>query len=227
VVQLPGRIGIQVGLDIVLFIMVVMAGRVIPMFTNNGIPGANATRQPVLEKLALGSALLLLPADLLGLDGAALALLAAAGAAAHLARWLLWRPWKTARTPMVWVLHAAYLWIPLHLALRSLAELGWVSPSAAIHALTAGAAGALIIGMMTRTARGHTARPLRADRADVACYLLVLAAALVRVLAPLAVPAWLMPSVLLSAALWSAGFGLYTVRYWPVLTRARLDGRPG
>jgi uncharacterized protein involved in response to NO len=227
VVQLPGRIGIQVGLDVVLFIMVVMAGRVIPMFTNNGVPGANATRQPVLEKLALGSALLLLPADLLGLDGAAMALLAAVGAAAHLARWLLWRPWKTGRTPMVWVLHAAYLWIPLHLALRSLAELGWVSPSAAIHALTAGAAGGLIIGMMTRTARGHTARRLRADRADVACYLLVLAAALVRVLGPLAAPGWLMPSVLLSAALWSAGFGLYTVRYWPVLTRARLDGRPG
>ena len=59
------------------------------------------------------------------------------------------------------------------------------SPSVAAHALTVGAVGGLIIGMMTRTARGHTARPLRADRMDVACYLLVLAAGVVRVAVPL------------------------------------------
>ena len=92
---------------------------------------------------------------------------------AHLARWLLWQPWTTWRVPIVWVLHAAYLWIPVHLALRAGAALDWTTPSLATHALTAGAAGGLIIGMMTRTARGHTARPLRADRVDVACYVLV------------------------------------------------------
>jgi uncharacterized protein involved in response to NO len=36
-----------------------------------------------------------------------------------------------------------------------------------------------------------------------------------------------MPAVLGSALLWSAAFGLYFVRYWPILTRPRLDGRPG
>jgi uncharacterized protein involved in response to NO len=33
--------------------------------------------------------------------------------------------------------------------------------------------------------------------------------------------------VLVSAACWSAGFGWYAVTYWPVLTRARVDGKPG
>jgi len=80
---------------------------------------------------------------------------------------------------------------------------------------------------MTRTARGHTARPLRADRADIACYALVLAAALLRVVLPLLQPAWTLHAVLASAALWSAGFGLYALRYAPVLLRPRLDGRPG
>ncbi|HSN33426.1 MAG TPA: NnrS family protein, partial [Ideonella sp.] len=37
VITLPGWLGIQVGLDLVLFIMTVMGGRVIPMFTNNGV----------------------------------------------------------------------------------------------------------------------------------------------------------------------------------------------
>ena len=42
VLWLPGWLGIPLALDMVLFIMAVMAGRVIPMFTNNGAPGARA-----------------------------------------------------------------------------------------------------------------------------------------------------------------------------------------
>jgi uncharacterized protein involved in response to NO len=227
VLQVPGWVGIQVALDVVLFIVAVMGGRVIPMFTNNGVPGANATRRPLVEKLALGSVLLLLAADVLQVQGAPLAVLAIACAAAHLARWSLWQPWKTLRTPIVWVLHAAYLWIPVHLLLRAMAVGGLVTPSAASHALTVGAIGGMIIGMMTRTARGHTGRPLKADRYEVACYAMVLLAALVRVGLPLAAPAETINAILCSAALWSAAFALYTVRYWPVLTRPRIDGRPG
>ena len=226
VTRLPGWIGIQVALDVVLFIMAVMGGRVIPMFTNS-IAGASATKRPWLEKAALGSTLALLLADVLPLHGAPLALLAGVCASAHLARWALWQPWKTLRTPLVWVLHVAYFWIPVHLALRGLGEMGLVSPSIAIHALTVGAIGGLIIGMMTRTALGHTGRLLKASRADVACYLLVLAAALIRVFVPLLAPGQLVNAVIASAALWSAGFALYAVTYWPVLTRARVDGKPG
>jgi uncharacterized protein involved in response to NO len=227
VLTVPGWIGIQVALDAVLFIMAVMGGRVIPMFTNNGVPGANARRQPLVEQAALGLTLALLAADAAQLQGLPLAVFAVAAGAAHLARWSLWQPWKTGRAPLVWVLHVAYLWIPVHLALRALAQAGWVAPSLAVHALSVGAAGGMIIGMMARTARGHTGRPLVADGCDLACFALVIAAALVRVLVPLAVPAFTLHAVLCSAALWSAGFGLYAVRYWPVLTRARLDGKPG
>ena len=56
---------------------------------------------------------------------------------------------------------------------------------------------------------------------------LVLGAALLRVAVPLAAPALAYHAVLASAALWSAGFGVYAWRYFPVLTRPRLDGKPG
>ncbi|MDE2605315.1 MAG: NnrS family protein [Burkholderiales bacterium] len=227
VLALPAWAGIQLALDVVLFIVCVMGGRVIPMFTNNALPGAGAGRRPWLEQAALGGVLALLAADALQAPAWLLAALAALAAAAHLARWLLWHPWTTLRTPLVWVLHLAYGWIPLHLALRALAAPGWLPPSAATHALTVGAIGGLVIGMMTRTARGHTARPLRADRWDTAAYLLVAAAAFVRVLGPLALPARMPDAILLSGLLWSAGFGVYAVRYFGVLTRARLDGKPG
>jgi uncharacterized protein involved in response to NO len=220
-------LGIQVALNVLLFILAVMGGRVIPMFTNNGVPGANASRQPRVEQAALGLLLALMAADAVGLKGMPLAALAGAGCVAHAWRLALWQSWRTRGVPLVWVLHLAYLWVPVHLALRALSALDWVSSSAATHALTVGALGGLIIGMMTRTARGHTARPLRADRFDTACYVLVLLAAVVRVALPLVAPAQTLHAVLGSAVLWAAAFGLYAVRYWPVLSRPRLDGRPG
>jgi uncharacterized protein involved in response to NO len=214
-------------LDVVLFMLSVMGGRVIPMFTNNGVPGAAARREPLVEKAALGLVLALVVADASGLRGVPLAVLAASACIAHAARWVLWQPWKTLKTPLVWVLHLAYAWVPVHLALRALSDVGVVASSAATHALTVGALGGLVIGMMTRTARGHTARPLRADRIDTACYALVLLAGVVRVGLPLLAPELTLAAIQSSAVLWSAGFGLYAVSYWPVLTRARLDGKTG
>jgi len=227
VIAWPARAGLQVGLDVVLFIMAVMGGRVIPMFTNNGIPGLAARRNPVLEKVALGSVLLLLAADVLQLPRSLVALVCLAAAAAHAARLFLWQPWRTGGAPLVWILHASYLWIVVHLALRGSALLGVGAEPLATHALTIGAIGGLTLGMMTRTARGHTGRPLEADTFEVACYLLVQAAAVVRVFGGWLLPGSYVGTVVLSGLLWAAAFAVYAVRYWPVLSRPRLDGKPG
>ena len=222
----PARAGLMVGLDLVLFVMAVVGGRVIPMFTNNGVPGAGATRLPLVEKVALGSLLALLAADVFRIGPVAPIILGIA-AAAHLARLLFWHPWRTLGNPLVWILHAAYAWIVVHLVLRMLAALGLVPESVAIHALTIGAIGGLTLGMMTRTARGHTGRALKADRFEVAAFVLVQLAALARVLGALFAPGAYAESVALSSLLWSAAYGIYAVRYWPILTRSRLDGKPG
>jgi uncharacterized protein involved in response to NO len=34
-------------------------------------------------------------------------------------------------------------------------------------------------------------------------------------------------SIVASGALWSGAYAVYAVRYWPVLTRPRVDGKPG
>ena len=96
-----------------------------------------------------------------------------------------------------------------------------------MHALGVGAIGGMIIGMITRTARGHTGRPLRAGTLEVAAYLLVHAAATVRVFVPLVHPPAYTAALVGSALLWSAAFTIYCLVYWPVLTRPRLDGKPG
>ena len=226
-IDLSPQWALQLALDVVLFVIVVLGGRVIPMFTNNALPGTDATRLPGLEKLALGSVIAIFFADLLHWPPLAVAALALVGAMAHAGRLWLWKPWRTLATPLLWVLHGAYAWVVVHLALRGLTALDLLAGSYAAHALTVGAIGGMTIGMMTRTARGHTGRVLRADRWEIAMYLLMLAAALVRVFGGIASANFYLTSIEISASLWAACFALYALRYWPVLSRPRLDGKPG
>jgi len=221
------RATLQVVLDMLMFIMAVMGGRVIPMFTNNAVPGTRARRNPLVEKLSLGGLLFLMIADVVQAPAFVVVGLTTALCVAHAIRLVLWEPWRTLRTPLVWILHAAYAWIVVHLALRALAALQVVPDSIAVHALTVGGIGGLTIGMMTRTARGHTGRPLNAERAEVACYGLVMLAAGFRVLGALAWPGAYMAMVVAAGVCWSLAFGTYFAAYWPSLSRPRLDGKPG
>jgi uncharacterized protein involved in response to NO len=223
----PERASLQTGLDVILFIMAVIGGRVIPMFTNNGIPGAQATRHPLVEKFALVGVLVLLGVDVLPVPTLVVAVLALLVALAHAVRLYLWQPWRTGGAPLVWVLHVAYGWIVVYLVLRGLAEIGVVGQLFAVHALTVGAIGGMTIGMMTRTARGHTGRPLSADGFETACFVLVALAAMIRVFGGMLLPGVYLTTVVVSGLCWSAAFGIYAVRYWPILSRGRLDGKPG
>ena len=218
------RASLVLGLDVVLFIIAVVAGRVVPSFTNNAVAGAGATRHRIVEYAALGSILVLLAFDALHLPVAFVAL---AAAVSHGIRLALWAPWAARRRPILWILHVSYAWVVVHLALRGLGDLSLVSPLLATHALTVGAIGGLTLGMMTRTARGHTARPLKVGPWEVAAYVLVHSAALVRVFVPIIGPELYLASVVASAALWCAAFSIFTVVYIPILTRPRLDGQPG
>jgi uncharacterized protein involved in response to NO len=226
ILDLPPRSSLQVGVDIVLLMVAVIGGRVIPMFTNNAIAGASASRKPWIERAALGSVVAALAADILPAPEWLVALVCIVAAVANAARFALWHPERTLRTPMVWILHASYAWIPVYFALRALGIAEVIPSPLATHALTVGAIGGMTIGMMTRTARGHTGRTIAADRGETAMFVLMQLAALVRVGVPLVLPALYMPSVIASAFLWSASFAIYFVSYFPVLTLPRVDGKP-
>lgn len=219
----PGT-ALALGLDVVLFVVAVMAGRVVPSFTNNAVPGAGAHRIAWLEYSALASILALFFQDLFGIEYPVIAL---AAAILHAARLALWAPLKTRGRPILWILHLSYAWIVVHLALRGLAGFDLVAAAFPAHALTVGAIGGITLGMMTRTSRGHTGRSLTTGPAELAAYLLVQAAALTRVLLPLVLPAAYLELILLSGALWCAAFLVFTISYFPILSRPRLDGQPG
>ena len=217
------------GLALIIMVECVIAGRVVPAFTNSATPGLKIQMPRRQEMATLGvTALGLLlwvfaPAGLAAVAGAALAL----AAVLQVARIAQWKPQVTLRRPILWILHLSYAWIPVGLVLLALAACGLVPTSAGVHALAVGATGGLIIGMLTRTARGHTGRPLQASRAEVLAYVLVMAAAVLRVLVPLASAQWYVTAVVLAAAAWSLAFGIYLVVFTPWLLRTRADGKDG
>jgi uncharacterized protein involved in response to NO len=218
---------LRFALYLVVVLTLVIGGRVIPGFTANTVRGGLAQwRDPRLDRAAIGFGVAAFAAELLGLAWPAAAL-AAVASLLHAVRLWGWRPLAARGKPLLWILHLSYAWIAVGFALLAAASLGVVGRSLALHAFTVGTIGGLIIGMITRTALGHTGRVLAVGGREVAMYSLVQAAAALRVVVPLAAPAATLASEVASAVLWSAAFALYAIVYGPWLARPRVDGQPG
>jgi uncharacterized protein involved in response to NO len=229
VLNLPPVQALYAGLTLIVMIECVMAGRVVPAFTMSVNPGLKLQAQRPLELVILAVTALALASWVCAPFGVGAVTAVLAGLAALLHGWRMWRwkPWITRNRPILWILHASYAWIPVGLVLLALAQLGAVAVSAAVHAFAVGATGGLIVGMITRTARGHTGRPLQAGRLEVLAYGLVMGAAVLRVLLPLAAPQWYAAALVLAALAWATAFAIYLGLYTPWLTQTRLDGKDG
>jgi uncharacterized protein involved in response to NO len=224
-VGLPVGLGWRLGLAAIIILMSVIGGRIIPNFTRNWLMRQRQSALPpapgLIDRAALGTLLLgligwaFLPAtQVVGV------LLLLAGLL-NLWRVARWRGIATLGEPLLAILHIGYFWLAAGAALLGAAMLSYAVPqAAAIHALTAGAIGTMILAVMTRVTRGHTGRPLEADRTTVWIYALVSLSALVRVIAAFSA-AWIMPLLETSALLWIAAFLLFTLVYGPYLLQPR------
>ncbi|TAH48982.1 MAG: NnrS family protein [Betaproteobacteria bacterium] len=213
-------------LGLIVLLETIIAGRVVPMFTANALRGVKQWRNKGFDYTAIGftAAALVLWAGEAGPWAAAVAVIAAL---LQFVRAGGWNPWATRVNALLWILHVSHLWIPVGLLLLAATQWGLLPRSAGVHALAIGATGGLIIGMITRTALGHTGRMLVAGPVETAAYVLVQIAAVARVLTVAAIPAAATGGVHLAATLWAIAFALYAWRYFPFLTRARVDGKPG
>ena len=122
---------------------------------------------------------------------------------------------------MVFVLHLGYGWLVAGFTLLGLATLtGALPESAALHALTAGAMGTMILAVMTRASLGHTGQALHAGAGTSAIYLLVTVSAMLRVAAPL-LGAGQSLVLVVGGLAWIGAFGLFAVLYGPLLVSRR------
>ena len=217
---------------LIMFIITVITGRVLPMFTANGTQTKKAENKLWLEHLVLGASLGILLTQLANLQlekfGTAIGVLFSFAAFLNAYRSLRWRPWVTVKVPIVWSLHLAYWFIPLAYVLFALHFFGFdVTYSTALHALTVGVIGSLILAMIARIALGHSGRPIQPPAFMSLSFIAIALAGLVRIIAGLA-PQWLpVNGYVLATALWAFAFGAYVFFYTRILITPRSDGRPG
>lgn len=226
------RLCLLLGIDLVLVLVTVVGGRIVPAFTSSGLRQAGLTATITsrrwLDVIAVGSMVLVAASDAFLPDGIASGVIAAVAALAQALRLAQWQGFRTWRQPLVWVLHVAYAWLPVGLALKAATLLGGLLVGAFwLHALTIGALATMIVAVMTRASLGHSGRPLEAHPLTTLAYLLLSAAAIVRVFG-LAWMGLVYPQVIvLSALLWTVTFALFLGIYAPILWGPRADGRPG
>lgn len=227
-VPLPPLDALRFALYVIVLLITIMGGRVIPSFTANAIRGARTRPRRPLDLAAIAVLALALALAIAWPTSPVTAVACLAAASLHAWRLATWDPLCTRGTPILWILHVSYAWIQVGLLLHAATAAGFGPLTVhADHALSVGAVGGMVLGMITRTALGHSGRPLRVGRWEVAAYVLVHAAALVRVFLPLVGADAHRVAVALAGALWTAAFVVYLAMYLPILTRARAGGKPG
>ena len=226
----PSGLGWRLGFALVLLMVVLIGGRIIPVFTTNWLKKQGEGFKLPAQAGRFDQATVFLTALAL-LDWAAAsqhrvsaALLITAGVlqAVCLARWHGWQTW---REPLVLILHVAYAWLPLGLLLLGGTRFVWCIPqSSAVHALGAGAMASMTLAVMTRATLGHTGHALRADRSTIAIYVLVTLGAILRFAAPM-LNADYTTTITVAGLLWVSAFLLFTAAYGPKLISPRIDSK--
>ena len=212
-------------------LVVIIGGRVIPLFTGNRLGIRIPPLPQGIEYLAISVTLLI------GLVSALLpwqahmnwfSPLCLAAGVIHLYRLYRWQGWKTLGIPLLWSMHLSYLCIPLALFALALSGADPVAAKNTMHLLAIGTLGGMILTMMSRVSLGHTGRSLDEVPSYMAgAFAMVLLAGPVRAFMPLLGPGASPWAWRISAVLWIMAFSLFLWRYVPVLTRPRVDGKPG
>jgi len=205
-------------------LMAIVGGRVIPFFTVNGAKTAAIHNHPLIERLLLPIAILGIIVFLAGyfvtlpFTPATLMILSSL---LHFARLSRWRSLSTLRVTLLWSLHLAYFFMSLGLFLLGLSyfDLG-ITFSSALHLITVGAIGLMILSMMSRVSLGHTGRLLQPNKMVSVALIAMSLAALARTFLPLfelPLLAWQ-----LSTVLWCFACTIFIKIYWPILTTAKI-----
>ncbi len=147
--------------------------------------------------------------------------------------WLavVWGLVQSLKIRLLAMLHVGFVWFGLALVVSGLSQLIWLLTGqallglGAVHALSMGFLGSLMLAMVTRVSCGHGGRALVADDLVWALFWALQVTVLLRLAAAVqGAPAWLTP---LAALAWAGVVTVWALRYANWYGRPRADGQPG
>ena len=226
------------------FIVVVyvsVAHRMIPFFTSNVLPLIELWRPFWVLRLMLGVAafeVLALWVDFFAPSQQAwpawtVLVIAVELAAGGVLLWLavVWGLVQSLKIRLLAMLHVGFVWLGLALLYSAASQALWLATGqpvlglGALHALSMGFLGSIMVAMVTRVSCGHSGRALVADNPVWAMFWLLQVAVGVRLLAAVqGMPMWL---TALAALLWTAIVTAWALRYANWYGRPRIDGKAG
>ncbi|MFG1501189.1 NnrS family protein [Halobacteriovorax sp. XZX-3] len=219
--------GRDLAIGLIRFIILLIAGRVIPFFSRSKISNISIDVPNWLNLLSLGSVLMLAVLwnqDNLSAINLAILIIAIVS---NCFRQYLWRPLATISIPILFILHIGIALINLELILRfvGIFNMRVNETNAALHLLLAGGLAVVAIGIMTRVSLGHTGRSIQADTWTKLSYLLIIIGALTRSLIPIISSQYYFTSLYVAVLFWCGGFAIFLLKYFKILIAPRPDGR--
>ncbi|QPC92955.1 NnrS family protein [Mesorhizobium sp. INR15] len=206
----------RLGMAAAIMLISLIGGRIIPSFTRNWLVRENPGRLPApfdrFDIASLAISAVALGAWSFAPDNSVSGMLMAVAAICQTCRLSRWAGERTLRDPLVLVLHLAYAFVPVGLALVSASIFfpDAVPAAAGLHALGTGAVGAMTLAVMTRATLGHTGRALKAGTGALFIFVAVLLAGSSRILAAF-VPVGVMIDI--AGAAWVAAFAGFVLVY--------------
>jgi uncharacterized protein involved in response to NO len=207
--------GRRLGFAVVVFLITLIGGRIIPSFTRNWLVKFNPGRLPIafnrFDAICILSGIVALVTWVITPETPITSWLLGAAALLHTIRLLRWCGYRTVRSPILLILHIAYIFIPVGLATLAIDQ-----QTAGLHLLGIGAIGGMTTAVIIRASLGHTGRALHINPSLTLAFTLIMLAAIMRSVAP-DFEVMGLSGIEITAILWTTGFIIMFAKVGPWL----------
>lgn len=223
------RVGIYLGLYIIIALVLTIGRRVVPFFIERGLSADNAgpikvKNNKVLDILSLVTFLVFMLADIFYPNKYLITISALSVALVNGIRLLGWYHHGIWKKPLLWSLYLSFLGMCSSFILFAIQPWLNFSHSIALHALALSGVGMMTLAMMARVSLGHTGRSIhQPSKAVPVMFMLMIIVFIFRVIMPLITMDYYLVWLMIAQTSWILCFALFCITYLPMLSRPRPD----
>jgi len=221
--------GIYAGLYLIIGLILILARRVIPFFTQRVIGGDILLKNyGIIDGLSPIIFVCFAIADIFTDLKSITSILAISLFIMHIVRLGCWYTRGIWKEPLLWVLFVSYASIALGFGMMFVSYIYNLPQFLYIHLFTIGGIGLLTIGMMSRVSLGHTGRNVYGNYPVLRwIFIPMILAGIFRVFMPIVSQPQYALWIAVSQVLWVISFAIFIIYYFPILLSPRVDGQPG